>query len=487
MSESWVLAQILGKTKENVGENVMSRQGNAKPVGIKDKFGYMMGDVANDFMFLFAGGYLMVFYTKILGVSAALVGTLFLITRIASGFCDIGMGVIVDNVKPAKDGRFRPWIRRMCVPVAFANFLMYQTGLANSTLTVKIIYMFITYLLWGGICYSAINIPYGSMAASISADAKDRASLSTWRSVGAQIANTVINAAVPVLIYHADTNGNQVVRKEMFTKLAGFFSICAIICYIICYKFTTERVQIETKEKPKEKQKTNIFKTLFSSRALFALIGSAVLLVFATTLGQSLNVYLYADYFKTPSALSTFNSLMLVITLGLSPFIVWLSIKFGKKETAVIGTAFTGIIYVLLCLMPVKSPWVYVAITFVGSIGYMYFQMAIWAFIADVLDDSEVRTYKRDDGVIYGVYSFARKLGQALAGGLGGFALTAIGYVETANVQTEQVKHSLYSVTTLGQGVAYVLVAVVLLFIYPLSKSKIDENSRILMERRENN
>ncbi len=113
---------------------MMNAQGNTRPFGIKDKFGYMMGDVANDFMFLFAGGYLMVFYTKILGVSAALVGTLFLITRIVSGFCDIGMGVIVDNVKPAKDGRFRSWIRRMCVPVGLASFLMYQSGLEHASL-----------------------------------------------------------------------------------------------------------------------------------------------------------------------------------------------------------------------------------------------------------------------------------------------------------------------------------------------------------------
>ena len=462
----------------------MSTQKSTKPFGIKDKFGYMMGDVANDFMFLFASGYLMVFYTKVLGVSAALVGTLFLVARLISGFCDIGMGVFIDGVKPAKDGRFRPWIRRMCVPVALASFLMYQSGLASASLTVKVIYMFVTYILWGGICYSAINIPYGSMAASISEDVKDRAQLSTWRSVGAQIASTIINAAVPMLIYHADTDGNQVLRDGVFTKIAGLFSILAVICYIICYKLTTERVQVEPKGKETKTKGDGILKTLFSSRALFALIGSAVLLVFATTLGQSLNVYLYADYFRNPGALSTFNSLMLVITLGLSPFIVFLSMKFGKKESAVVGTAFTGIVFVLLSVLPVKSAWVYVGMTFVGSIGYMYFQMAIWAFLADVLDDSEVRTYKRDDGVIYGVYSFARKLGQALSGGLAGLVLTLIGYVETASVQTEQVKHSLYHATTLGQGIAYILVAVVLLLAYPLSKKKILENGEILRQRR---
>ena len=463
----------------------MSTQTSTKPFGIKDKFGYMMGDVANDFMFIFASGYLMVFYTKVLGVSAALVGTLFLVSRIIDAFTDIGMGVIVDSVKPGKDGRFRSWIRRMCVPVALASFLMYQSGLAGAPMTVKVVYMFVTYILWGSICYTSINIPYGSMAASISADAKDRAALSTWRSVGAQIASTVINMSVPILVYYTDADGNKLVNKGMFTKLAGVFAICAIICYIICYKCTVERVQVAPKAKG-EKGNNNIIKTLFSSRALLALIAAAIFLVFGTILANSLNAYLYADYFRNTGALSTYNSLMLIVTLGLAPFIVILSMKFGKKETAVVGTAFTGIVYVVLFLLRVQNPWVYVGITFVGAFGYMYFQMAVWAFLTDVLDDSEVRTHKRDDGAIYGVYSFARKLGQALAGGLGGFALTAIGYAETADVQTQQVKDSLYTVTTLGQGTAFILVALVLLFVYPLSKKKIEENTRVLKERRGN-
>lgn len=463
----------------------MSTQTSTKPFGIKDKFGYMMGDVANDFMFIFASGYLMVFYTKVLGVSAALVGTLFLVSRIIDAFTDIGMGVIVDSVKPGKDGRFRSWIRRMCVPVALASFLMYQSGLAGAPMTVKVVYMFVTYILWGSICYTSINIPYGSMAASISADAKDRAALSTWRSVGAQIASTVINMSVPILVYYTDADGNKLVNKGMFTKLAGVFAICAVICYIICYKCTVERVQVAPKAKG-EKGNNNIIKTLFSSRALLALIAAAIFLVFGTILANSLNAYLYADYFRNTGALSTYNSLMLIVTLGLAPFIVVLSMKFGKKETAVVGTAFTGIVYVVLFLLRVQNPWVYVGITFVGAFGYMYFQMAVWAFLTDVLDDSEVRTHKRDDGAIYGVYSFARKLGQALAGGLGGFALTAIGYAETADVQTQQVKDSLYTVTTLGQGTAFILVALVLLFVYPLSKKKIEENTRVLKERRGN-
>ena len=70
---------------------------NTKPFGVKDKIGYMCGDIANDFTFIFASSYVMVFYTKVMGVSAGMVGTMFLLARCLDAFTDIGMGRIVDN------------------------------------------------------------------------------------------------------------------------------------------------------------------------------------------------------------------------------------------------------------------------------------------------------------------------------------------------------------------------------------------------------
>ena len=94
---------------------------NTKPFGVKDKIGYMCGDIANDFTFIFASSYVMVFYTKVMGVSAGMVGTMFLLARCLDAFTDIGMGRIVDNSKPTKNGRIRPWILRMCAFVALAS------------------------------------------------------------------------------------------------------------------------------------------------------------------------------------------------------------------------------------------------------------------------------------------------------------------------------------------------------------------------------
>ena len=115
--------------------------------------------------------------------------------------------------------------------------------------------------------------------------------------------------------------------------------------------------------------------------------------------------------------------------------------------------------------------------------------MLIWAFITDIIDSRQVETGSRDDGTIYAFYSFARKIGQALAGGIGAWALEIIGYrTSTAGetvVQTSEVVNKIYTVATAVPAVCYLAVGLILLFFYPLTRRKVEENSEILASRRE--
>ena len=160
-----------------------------KPFGFKDKIGYMFGDFANDFTFILSSSFLMKFYTDVMGVSAGVVGMIMMIARFVDAFTDVTMGQIVDRSNPTKDGKFRPWLKRMCGPVAIASFLIFQSGLAGMSYGFKVAWLFVTYILWGSIFYTSVNIPYGSMASAISADPKDRAELSTWRTIGSTLAS----------------------------------------------------------------------------------------------------------------------------------------------------------------------------------------------------------------------------------------------------------------------------------------------------------
>lgn len=95
--------------------------------------------------------------------------------------------------------------------------------------------------------------------------------------------------------------------------------------------------------------------------------------------------------------------------------------------------------YFILGILHIKNVWVFVVGAFVAMLGMYFFQTQCWALVTDVIDDMEVQTGNRDDGTIYGIYSFSRKIGQAIAGGLSGWALGWIGYNELAAGQTEAV------------------------------------------------
>ena len=182
------------------------------PFGMRDRLGYMFGDFGNDFTFLLSSMFLMKFYTDVMGVSAALVGAMMMIARIVDAFTDVTMGQICDRSRPGKKGKFTPWLRRMCGPVALASFLMYAVWFKDMPMGFKVFWMFFTYLLWGSICYTGINIPYGSMASAITADPKERTSLSSFRTIGATLANTVIGVVLPLIVYYEDAQGNTIFR-----------------------------------------------------------------------------------------------------------------------------------------------------------------------------------------------------------------------------------------------------------------------------------
>ena len=457
---------------------------NERPFGLRDKVGYLLGDLGNDFTFIFASMFLMIFYTKVWGVSTSLVGVLFLVSRCVDAFSDITMGVIADKANPTKDGKFRPWIKRIAGPVALMSFLMYQYSLADASLTIKVIVMFTTYILWGSVFYTAINIPYGSMASAITNDPKERASLSTWRSLGASFASVIIGSVTPQIIYYADANGNQLVNPEKFTMIAGVFSICAFICYMLCFKLTTERVKFENDEK---KEKVSIAKNLgiiAKNKALLAIIGAAIVLLLSSLMTQTINAYLFADYFKNVNALSTLSMIGLPVNLFLAAVLVKVADRFGKKEVSMISMLITGAIYIGCYIAKITNPWIYVGIYTISSLFMNTFNMLIWAKITDIIDYNEILTGKRDDGTIYGVYSFSRKIGQALAGGLGGFALGFIGYNSMAATQTTATTDGIYTLATLFPGACYIVVGLILMFAYPLSKKVVNENNLKLQAMR---
>lgn len=456
-----------------------------QPFGTKDKLGYLFGDLGNDFTFLFSSSFLMKYYTDIIGVSAGAVGIVMMVARIVDAFTDVAMGRLCDKSPITKNGKFRPWIKRMCVPVALSSFIMYTGAISALPYALKVLCLFITYILWGSIFYTSINIPYGSMASAISPESGDRQSLSTFRTMGGMFAGAVVTAGVPLFAFRKDkTLGIDVIDGPRFTVTAAVFSVLAVICYLLCYKLTTERVHAVSDT---QTNKNNVFvmlKNAAKNRALISVIAASVVMLLAQLTMQQMSNYVYPITYGNAKIISL-STLIMLFGMGIAAFVAKpLAERFGKAEISVVSNLFAGIINLALYFIRPESVFVYMGFQAVSWIGLGVFSMVSWALITDVIDYSELKNGIREDGSVYALYSFARKLGQAASSGVSGALLTLIGY-SPENI-SDKVKNGIFDISTLVPAAGLILLAAVLWFWYPLHKKQVEENIRLLKEKYNN-
>lgn len=466
----------------------MENKQTFRPFGMRDKLGYLFGDFGNDFSFILASTFLLKFYTDVMAVPAAVVGTIMMIARFVDAFTDVTMGRICDRSKTLPAGKFKPWILRMCWFVAAASFLMYQSALADAAMPVKIAYLAVTYILWGSIFYTSINIPYGSMASAISPEPDDRQSLSTFRSMGGMLAGMVVMMLPPLIVYdQVMVNGQvqTVLNGPKFTMIAGVFAILSIGCYLLCYKLITERVRVVPtleSEKPQLNSVGTMLKNAVTNRALVSIIFASIVMLLSQLTMQQMATYVYPNVYNNATAQSASTALMGVGMIAAAVLAKPMAKKFGKAEIAIVTNMFAGVVLVICWFVHPENVWVFAGFQMLVWLGLGVFTMISWALITDVIDYSEIKNGVREDGQIYALYSFARKLGQALAAGVSGWLLGAIGYsAETAFEPS--VLDGIFTISTIVPAVGLIILALIMWFWYPLHKKTVDANVAFLKEK----
>ncbi|MBO5284083.1 MAG: MFS transporter [Lachnospiraceae bacterium] len=460
----------------------MADEQQSRPFGLRDRLGYMFGDFGNDFTFILSSMFLMKFYTDVMGVSGGIVGIMMMVARFVDAFTDVTMGQIADRSRTGPREKFAPWLLRMSGPVAVASFLMYASWFRNMPMVFKIFWMFFTYILWGSVFYTSVNIPYGSMASAITAEPRERAQLSNWRTIGASLAGAAIGIILPLAVYYTDEAGNKVLSGTRMAWAAFICSVGALLCYLLCYRMCTERVKVE--QKSGKFSLRELLSGIIHNKPLIGIIVSSVCLLIAQLSLQTMANYIFPNYYGNVAAQSASSLVTTVVTLLCAIFTVQLSQKLGRKTLGILVSAFSAAVLIIAYFFRAPNAWIFVVFYGLASVGIGVYSLITWAMITDVIDDTEVQQGERSDGTIYSVYSFARKLGQAASTGIVGLLLELIGYSQ-ATAYDPEVLQGIYSITCLAPAAGFILLVLSLQFLYPLGRERVEYNAKKLAEKRE--
>ncbi len=458
----------------------------------KDYLGYAMVDAAGCLVFALVTTLLQKFYTDIFHLSPLFIMFMFVIARVWDGINDPIMGRIADTVKPGRLGRYRKWILIAALPLAVSAVLMFLKlpGIGEEGHGfITSLYATVTYIFFG-MAYTVLQIPYGSLASVVTTDAHERSQLSVWRSIGAAA------GSIPVLLIasfaYADRldaaggkvigeNGKVITDMQYGPVIAGvvIMAVCSFIMLIVAFFLNKERV----KTKPQAKQPGAAKKAialLFKNRAFVVITMVSMLLLAGQMFTQSFYTYLFNDYFHAnwmnlATQACTYSPMLLFMF-----FLPKLTRKRGKKEVTMVGMTLAAAANLVLFLLRGMEPsvlmWIFLLMNLVSGFGLTTLVMQLWAMVADAIDDIEVKTGSRDDGTAYSVFNLFRKVGQVLAAICVNGALLGMDYkYEKGAVQTLANLKVMYDLGTLIPAIMFGVMAVLLLFFYPLSRKKTEE------------
>lgn len=453
----------------------------SEKITLKEKIGYGFGDAASSMFWKLFSMYLMFFYTDIFGISAVVVGTMFLVTRIWDAAFDPFVGILADRTE-TKWGKFRPYLLWVMVPFGIMGVITFSTP--DFGMTGKIIYAYITYSLMMMV-YSLINVPYASLMGVMSSDGKERTSLATFRFIFAFGGSLLVLAlAKPLSDIFSNMGGGAVNLQFGWQMATVVFAIIAIIFFWFTFSWTRERVKPIT-------EKTSLkhdLKDLWVNRPWFILLGAGIASIFFNSIRDGAAMYYFTYYIPKQEAfqMTLFGSKIDSISsfyfvLGQAANIVGVVLAIpvsnwmGKKNTFLLAMLLATVFSIFFYFIDRNNTTLIFAMQFLISICAGITFPLIWSMYADAADYSEWKTKRRATGLVFSASSMSQKFGWTIGGALVGWLLGFYGF--QANVaQTETAQNGILMMLSFYPAIGTLLGAGFML-IYPLSEKKMEQIS----------
>lgn len=458
----------------------MGNKQTIRPFGWQDKLGYAMGDMGCGFSFQLVATFMQLFYLQYVGISAEHYAVIIVISKVFDAINDIVIGNLVDTKRIGKKSKYMPWIIAGGITLVVFNVLLFAP-VKNFSYGIKFAWCLIAYCLWS-IAYTMVNVPYGSLHSVITDDAQQRGALSTFRSIGAALPAIVIMVVLPGIVYNTTTNsaGEEVqnLKGETLLPVALVLSVVAFLTLFGTTRLVKERVSRDTSANA-----TGLRVILSSLKSFFtnrAMVGATIATVAAVALfnsTMSLNNMVFQYFFKDTDKVSIAMIGSYAPMIFFMIFIGKLTKRFGKKNVLVATMLFgavSGIVSLFIPITPDSKGMIIYIVCLMGlNLGNAVFQISVWAIVADCIEVSYRKTGKSEEGSLYALYSFFRKLAQGIGQAAVSLGLARIGFIEGENaIQPdgfgEDVKSLYFILLVVGSLIAFLSMK----FIYNIGKKE---------------
>jgi len=408
----------------------MTTNNEKRKFSMRDNWAYAAGDFGCNMSFALKGT-MAIFWTQFMGMDLWY-SLLLIIVQVWDAINDPLIGSMIDaDKRQYKRNKFLQYIWAGSIGLIVGGACCFLP-FPNAPVWAKFIIFIAGYVVWDAF-YTVANVPYGSLLGLISDNEGDRASLSAFRSVGSMIGNMVPMVVLPMIIY--DANNNLIGERVFFAALLmGFLGF---LCFQFMIKNTVIRVDTDVTLN-EEQPKFNVVKAMGNFIKNRPAVGATVAAMgmFIGQQGAATAVtVMFQSYFKNAQISGLVSMFAMIPIILFTPLARKMVNKYGKKELATVGAIVSVIACFLMLVLPVTPDTnglaIYIVCQLLNSLGLGIYSTVSWAMMGDAIDYNEWKTGNREEGTVYALHSFFRKLAQGVGPALALVVMTWLGYVGT--------------------------------------------------------
>ena len=515
----------------------MSKQTGTRlrPFGMRDKLAYAAGDLGCNMSFALKGT-VQTFWLVYMMMETGLLSLLLLLVQIWDAVNDPLIGSMIDSDRRKyKRGKFKTYIFVGACGLLLGGAAVFLP-FPNADVWVKAVLFVVGYLIWDAF-YTVANVPYGSMLSLVTEDVGERAQLSTWRSVGSMIGNMLPGIILPMLIWQkVEFDGttdflNRIEIPEGFDKaqfltnpLTGeayqigekvlspatgkqveillgdrvFFAalimgVLGFLAFMFMLKTITIRVDENTVKTNEGGEKFNVLKAFgkfLKNRPAVGATLAAMGMFLGMNAATTANTIMFATYFNMASMSGLVQMIGFLPMFLFMPFITKIVRKYGKKEASVVGTIASliggGVMLIFPLIADVNVALiVYLIGLVIFGVGMGVYTCVSWAMMGDAIDYNEWKFGTREEGTVYSLHSFFRKLAQGVGPSMVLLIMGWLGYEAKLGTigQSVQTSHNMCWLVAGLYLFSAVLQFIGLAVIYNLDKKTLEKMNAELAER----